>query len=152
LELLEDAFWESTYSAFSHDDYLNILQDANDHSFFKKQEEIFNTTDRHKKFKNSTLAKPLLKDLSIKSTLNSLPIYSEDAISNTNLLNLKNYNNFSTENSVDSLEDAYESFKYLNYIYHLNYKTLLNSSNSSIQPLSYTHVIDNFRADYEDNS
>jgi hypothetical protein len=152
LELLEDAFWESTYSAFSHDDYLNILQDANDYSFFKKQEEIFNTTDRHKKFKNSTLAKPLFKDLSIKSNLNSLPIFSEDSISNTNLLNLKNFNNFSTENSVDSLEDAYENFKYINYIYYLNYKTLLNSSNSSIQPLSYTQVIDNFRADYEDNT
>jgi hypothetical protein len=150
--LLEDAFWESTYSAFSHDDYLNILQNTNDYSFFKKQEELFNTTDRHKKFKNSTLAKPLFRDLSIKSNLNSLPIFSEDAIPNTNLLNLKNFNNFSTENSIDTLEDAYENFKYLNYLYHLNYKTVLNTSNSSVQPLSYTQVIDNFRADYEDNA
>jgi hypothetical protein len=53
---------------------------------------------------------------------------------------------------MDTLEDAYESFKYVNYLYYLNYKTVLNSSNSSVQPLSYTQVIDNFRADYEDNS
>jgi hypothetical protein len=49
LELLEDAFWESTYSAFSHDEYLNILQSSNDHFYFKKQEEIFNLSNRHKK-------------------------------------------------------------------------------------------------------
>jgi heme/copper-type cytochrome/quinol oxidase subunit 2 len=152
LELLEDAFWESTYSAFSHDDYLNILQDANDHSFFKKQEELFNTTDRHKKFKNSTLSKPLFRDLNIKTNLNSLPIFSEDAVSNTNLLSLKNFHNFSTENSVDALEDSYESLKYINYLYYLNYKTILNSSNSNVQPISYTQVIDNFRADYEENT
>jgi endonuclease IV len=82
---------------------LNILQDANDYSFFKKQEEIFNTTDRHKKFKNSTLAKPLFKDLSIKYNLNSLPIIIEHSISNTNLQNQKKINNIYTENNVYSL-------------------------------------------------
>lgn len=40
LELLEDAFWESTYSSFAHDDYLNILQGLKDYTFFKKQEEL----------------------------------------------------------------------------------------------------------------
>jgi len=36
LELLEDAFWESTYSSYSHDEYLNILQSSEEHNYFKK--------------------------------------------------------------------------------------------------------------------
>tara|TARA_B100000787_G_C16041246_1_gene227063 strand:- start:129 stop:581 length:453 start_codon:yes stop_codon:yes gene_type:complete len=150
--LLEDAFWESTYSAFSHDDYLNILQETNDYNYFKKQEEMFNTTDRHKKFRGGLLSKPLFRDLNVQTSLNSLPVFSEDSVPNTLLLGLKNFNNFSTETSVDSLEDSYENFKYINYLHYLNYKTILNSTMSNIQPLSYTQVIDSFRADYEDNS
>jgi heme/copper-type cytochrome/quinol oxidase subunit 2 len=152
LELLEDAFWESTYSSFSQDDYLTILQEANDHNYFKKQEEIFNTTDRHKKFRGSVLSKPFFRDLSAKTNLNSLPIFSEDSVPNSLLLGLKNFNNFSSENSLDTLEDSYENLKYINYIHYLNYRTLLNTKTSNIQPLSYTQILDNFRADYEDNS
>jgi hypothetical protein len=68
------------------------------------------------------------------------------------LLGLKNFNNFSSENSLDTLEDSYENLKYINYIHYLNYRTLLNTKTSNIQPLSYTQILDNFRADYEDNS
>ena len=83
LELLEDAFWESTYSSFSHDDYLNILQESSEHLYFKKQEELFNVSERHKRFKSSILARPLLRDLSATTNLNALPIFSEDSLPNT---------------------------------------------------------------------
>ena len=152
LELLEDAFWESTYSAFSHEDYLNILQSAKDHTYFKKQEELFNLSNRHKKFKAGLLSKPSFKDLTAQSTTNSLPIFSEESVIDPSLLNLSSFFNFSNETTVDSLEDSYESFKYINYIYHLNYTSLSQSNSSAMHPLSYTQIIDNFRADYEDNS
>ena len=152
LELLEDAFWESTYSSFSHDDYLNILQESSEHLYFKKQEELFNVSERHKRFKSSILARPLLRDLSATTNLNALPIFSEDSLPNTLLLGLKDFANFPNEVSVDSLEDSYESLKYINHLHYLNYKTLLNANNAYIQPISYTHVLDNFRADYEDNA
>lgn len=54
--------------------------------------------------------------------------------------------------AIDSCEDSYENFKYINYIYHLNYKTLIQLKSSSVFPISYTQVLDNFRADYEENS
>jgi hypothetical protein len=138
LELLEDSFWESTYSSFAHDDYLNILQDLSEYTFFKKQEELFNISDRHKKFKSSILSKPFLRDLSLNTNLNSLPIFSEESLPNTLLLNLKDFSNFPNEVSIDSFEDSYENFKYINYLYHLSYKTLLNTNNSLIQPKSKT--------------
>ena len=152
LELLEDAFWESTYSSFAHDDYINVLQGLSDYTFFKKQEELFNASVRHKTFKSSTLAKPLLRDLSGTTNLNSLPIFTEDALPNSLLLNLKNFYPFSSETIVDSVEDSYENLKYINYLHYLSYKTLLNSNSSKIQPLSYTQIVDNFRPDYEEAS
>jgi hypothetical protein len=113
---------------------------------------LFNVSERHKRFKSSILARPLLRDLSATTNLNALPIFSEDSLPNTLLLGLKDFANFPNEVSVDSLEDSYESLKYINHLHYLNYKTLLNANNAYIQPISYTHVLDNFRADYEDNA
>lgn len=152
LELLEDAFWESTYSSFSHEDYLNILQSSQDHTYFKKQEELFNLSNRHKKFKSSILTRPAFKDLTSNVNVSSLPLFSEEAVLDPSLLNLTNFFNFSNETAIDSCEDSYENFKYINYIYHLNYKTLIQLKSSSVFPISYTQVLDNFRADYEENS
>jgi hypothetical protein len=152
LELLEDAFWESSYSAFSHDDYLNILQNAKDHEFFKKQEELFNTVNRNKKFKSALLSKPLFRDLTTQTNLSSLPVFSEDSILNSELLSPNNFFNFSNEVGIDTFEDNYDNFKFLNFIHHLNYKTLLQLKSSPIYPLSYAQVLDTFRADYEENA
>lgn len=105
---------------------------------------------RHKTFRASTLAKPLFRDLTTNTSLNSLPIFTEDALPNSKLLNLKNFYPFSSEVSVDSIEDSYENAKYINYVHYLTYKNILNSSSSKIQPLSYTHVVNSFRPDYDE--
>jgi hypothetical protein len=68
------------------------------------------------------------------------------------LLNLSNFFNFSNETTTESFDDSYENLKYINVIYYLNYNNLISLNSSSSYPLSYTQIIDNFRADYEDNS
>jgi len=151
LELLEDAFWESTYSSFSHDEYLNILQSTKDYEYFKKQEELYNLSTRHKKFKSSLLAKPFFKDLASNINTSSLPIFSEDTTVNTSLLSTKNFDNFGNEISIDTLDDSYESSKNLNYLQYTNLKSSLSTNNNLINAMSYTQVMDNFRADYEEN-
>jgi hypothetical protein len=94
----------------------------------------------------------MLRDLSAKTNLNSLPIFTEDSVPNSLLLNLKNFYPFSGETAIDSIEDSYENIKYVNYLHYLTYKNLLNANATRIQPLSYTQVIDNFRPDYEEIS
>jgi hypothetical protein len=84
--------------------------------------------------------------------LNSLPIFSEDAVTNSTLLGLKNFYPFSAETTLDSTEDSYENFKYLHHLNHLSYKNVLNASSAKIYPLSYTQVIDPFRPDYDEAS
>ena len=151
LELLEDAFWESTYSSFSHDEYLNILQSIKDHEYFKKQEEIYNLSTRHKKFKSSLLSKSFSEDLILNVNISSLPIFTEDLTVNTPLLSTKNFDNFGSEISIDSLDDAYESSKNLNYLQYTNLKNSLTTNTNLIKVMPYTQVMDNFRADYEES-
>jgi len=81
--------------------------------------------------------------------LNTLPIFTEDYITNTLLTSSKNLNNFGTEISLDLNDDAYESIKFLNYVHYLNFKNILSIDNNILNPISYTQIIDNFRADYD---
>jgi hypothetical protein len=82
--------------------------------------------------------------------INSLPIFSEESISNPNTTLLKDLSLFPNELTSESSEEGYESVKYINYIYYLNYKNILNGLTTNIQPLSYLTVFDSFRSDYED--
>jgi hypothetical protein len=127
------------------------LQSTKDYEYFKKQEELYNLSTRHKKFKSSLLAKPFFKDLASNINTNSLPIFSEDTTVNTSLLSTKNFDNFGNEISIDALDDSYESSKNLNYLQYTNLKSSLSTNNNLINAMSYTQVMDNFRADYEEN-
>jgi hypothetical protein len=151
LELLEDSFWESTFSSFSQDEYLNILQSNNEYLFFKKQEELFNTTTRLRKFKNSQLSKPFMKSLFIDfSNVNSLPIYSEDSVMPSNLVPLNKFYTLPLESSVELMEESFDAVKYSKYIQFNKYKNLFSATNNRLNPYSYVSVLDPFRADYED--
>jgi hypothetical protein len=90
--------------------------------------------------------------LTLKSTAHTLPLFSEDTLVDPSFLSLSNFFNFSTEALIDTLDDSYENFKYIHFIYHSNYKNIIQLKSAPTYPLSYTHIIDNFRADYEDNS
>jgi len=151
---MEDAFWESPYGSSLHDEYFSIKQNTSSSDFFKKQETLYNNTLRFvkdSKLKSGHLSKPFLSDTNINSrNISSLPIFSEESITNSTLTSYKDFSLFANEMSVDSNDESYESAKYVNYLYHLNYKNVLNSLSSTIQPLSYATVFNSFRSDYED--
>jgi hypothetical protein len=83
--------------------------------------------------------------------LTSLPIYSDDVINNSLLLNFKNFQPFSNELNLDNNDESYENTKYLNYIYYLNYKNILSFGKNALYPISYTTILDMFQSNYEDN-
>jgi len=154
LEMLEDAFWESTFSSFSQDEYLNILQSNAEYSVFKKQEEIFNLSTRSKKFKNSTYYKSFNKTLSSifvdNSVANSLPIYTEDAVLPTNLVSRNNFSTVPLEPSVEVMDESLDSAKSHKYVHFNNHLNTNSVYAQGMPSLSYTAVLDPFRADYED--
>jgi hypothetical protein len=151
---MEDSFWESPYNSSYQDEYYSINNNVTSLDFSNKQETLFNTGMRYvkdSKLKSGVLLKPFLLDSNVNySNINSLPIFSEEPLSNTKSIVLKDLNLFPNELTSESMEEGYESVKYVNYLYYLNYKNILNGLSNNIQPVSYTTVFDSFRSDYED--
>jgi hypothetical protein len=151
---MEDAFWEAPYNSSSQDEYFSIKNNSSSTDFFKKQELLYNNTLRFikdSKVKSGVLSKTFLTDTNMNSkNLYSLPIFSDEPITNSKLTTLKDFSLFANEMAVDGSDEVYESSKYVNYLYHLNYKNVINNISNHIQPLSYTTVFDSFRSDYED--
>jgi len=96
------------------------------------------------------VSKPFIKDLLKSKNIYTLPIFTEDYLVNTLLTQTKNLNNFGNEVSSDLYDDSYDSLKFLNYIHYLNFKNIISVDNNIVNPIPYTQVIDNFRADYDD--
>ena len=155
IELLEDAFWESSFSAFAHEDYMNILQSVNEYTLFKKQEELFDLTTRTKGVllskNNKSLLKPFFKNNVHALNSNSLSLFSEDAFMNPSLLKNTSFKSIPDELSLDSLEDSYDNFKNNLRLNQLMYTNVTNINTLPVFPVSYSQVLDSFRADFEDS-
>ena len=152
LELLEDAYWESSLSAYTHDDHLSALDVNVNDGYFSKQETAFNILNRTKEFKDRLSFKRAATDAEFNNTVSPLPIFTEDGLLNINLLSLKDFEPFNNEVVLDSTDDSYDNLKYINYTYAHNYKNLLLSSLNTISPASYTQILDAFRPDFEEKS
>jgi hypothetical protein len=151
---MEDSFWESPYNSSLQDEYFTIKQNVHSLDLSSKQELLFNNSLRlvkDTKIKSGTLTKPFVKDLN-SGTVNcsSLPIFSDEPITNPKYILQKDLNLFVNDLTVESSDESYESSKYINYLYLLNYKNLLNGIFNGVQPISYTTIFDSFRSDYED--
>ena len=61
LDTIEDSIWESIFPTFLNDEYINNLALNQRETLFSKQNELFNTTNRHKKFKLNLFMPELTK-------------------------------------------------------------------------------------------
>lgn len=152
LELLEDAYWESIYSIYTHDEYLALAKDFYEQEYFDKFSNLYNKFNRNKSNKDKILTKPFFKNTLINGESYPTPLYLDDNINPTNLINTKDFSTFSLFSSLSNMEDSYESLKYLNYFFLNNNKTFLTSLNNGFQPYSYSLVFDMFRSNYDDFS
>jgi hypothetical protein len=146
LEALEDCFWETTFSSFTQEEYLNSLSNFNEASLLKRQEELYNSLTRSFKFKNAKIYNP------VKATesLNSIPNFSKEGFVNTPLTTKKGFTSVYNESTLDNLDESYESFKNFSFNLLSTNNFLASSNLDYIQPYSYTKIADPFRADYED--
>ena len=152
LEMLEDSFWESIYSIYTYDEYLNLSKDFYDYEFFDKFSNFYNKLNRNVNFKDKILNKPFFKDTNSTGDFYINSLYLDDFISPVNLLVSKDFSIFPLFSSLNNLDDSYESLKYLNYYYHNNNKIFLNSLTNNFQPYSYFFIFDMFRSNYDDFS
>lgn len=148
LELLEDSFWESIYSIYTHDEYLNLVNDYSDFEYFDKFSTFYNKLNRSVEHKDKILNQPFFKDTLSLGNFYSSPLYLDDFVSPLNLINTKNFFIFPLFSVFNDMDESYESFKYLLHFYNLNNKFAFNFNNNYFQPHSYFFIFDSFRSDY----
>jgi hypothetical protein len=152
IELLEDSFWESIYSIYNHDEYLNLANDFYEYEFFNRISNLYNNFDRVARYPDRVLNKPFFKDTNSLGDYYSNNFYIDDFVNPSNLLATKDFSVFPLFAVFNHIEDSYESLKYLNYLSNLDNKLFFNSFGKNFQPHTYSFVFDMFRADYDDFS
>jgi hypothetical protein len=90
--------------------------------------------------------KPLEAEL-----LNPLMVYTSDFFTNPKYSNLLNFNYYNNDSLLESIDDSYENIKNYKYIYHKLNQNLVSTSLSFLPPVSYSSVLDSFRADFDEN-
>jgi len=156
LELLESCFWDTSYSNFNYNDYLNISDSFNKNQNnlprFSRRDSYYYSYNISKKVNNSTLTSCLIKDLSLTGNFYSNNVQFDDYISPLNLLNTKDFFLFPLVGYFTSLDDTYSNYKNILTFYNKNSSFFLNLSLNFAFPQSYIEVLNNFRADFEDFS
>jgi len=157
IELLEDAFWESSYSSFSNDEYTRIRDQVSSYRLFNKIEKPYNRLNRLNRLSEGNkfeytpifLSTPLLLN-----SLNSdcLSIFSEDAITNTNFVSLKNHYSFNSEVLLDSLDDSYENIKAIVNSSNLNNKSILSVTGNFQNSISYVSLLNAYNSQYQEHT
>ena len=154
LELMEESFWESSYSSYNHLDYLNItdsftkldktpLKDSRrDSYYFLENIDNSNKVDKQNH--------PFTKDLSLTGSFYANNIQLDDFISPADLVQTKNFYLMPTFSNCTLLDDSYLNYKNLLSFYNSNSSFYLNTNFNSLYPQSYKNILNNFRADFED--
>lgn len=150
LELVDDFFWESTFSNFSQEEYNNsLIKYSNDYKF-KKKEKWYNLLNRNKKSiyrkKFSPAYQPFFRDYVNTTSISSVPSYIDDFYIEPSLISIKNFNIFDNEYSLDSIEESYENSKFNNYINYQNFLNSISMSYNNLLPISYIVVLNEFRS------
>ena len=156
IEMLEELFWESSYSSYNHNDYLNIsdtyLKDQAISRKTKLNEVDFFANNLHYKYDTKALTTPLNKDLSLVGNFYSNTIAFDDFISPASLLATRDFALFPLYNNAIMFDDSYSTFKHSLALFNQNSSFFLNNNFNFIYPQSYLAVLNTFRADYDDFS
>jgi hypothetical protein len=128
---------------------LLFKNDFKNNILLNKQEIIFNKGSRTKKFRHDILSKSFIKT-KYNSTTNSISLFNDDCLSVVNNISKKNFKFYSSETAIDSMDDSYNNLKYVyNSLYNnKNFSSLINLN--FIAPISYTHILNAFRGNYEE--
>jgi heme/copper-type cytochrome/quinol oxidase subunit 2 len=155
LEMLEESFWETSFSSYNHLDYLNIsnLTKKPFKTFTNDIElELPRTIRDFRNDKKLMVSVPFFKDYSSFGEVYSNYIQSDDLVTPASLIPLKDYNLINFTDYLNNLDDSYLNFKQTNNLFITNLFLPLNLNTHFNYPQSYLSVLNNFRGDYQDFS
>jgi hypothetical protein len=155
-DLFEEALWESSYSAYSHQDYIELLTNYKNSAYAPKVTQQPITFFYPKQFNFSLDAEPSLqshlKDVSNTGTFYTNSIFFDDYVLPTNLVSTKTYSLLTNVPGVEGLDESGLGLKGLSGLFNSSTKNGLNVSSVFPTTTSSLDVLNAFRADFEDFS
>lgn len=154
IEMLEEAFWETSYSGYNHYDYLNIKQNLHKEQLLNLKcttvENSYYKTEYKKLLPKKPLFTPGVKDLSLIGLFYTNSLQADDLFVSPSNLMRKDFSQFVTSSNLFNIDESYLNIKEFNkYLLNSNQYTL-NAFTNYQSPLSYINVLNTFRADYDD--
>lgn len=152
MELLEDAYWESIYSIYAHDEYTTLTNDYSEYEYFDKFNNMYNKLNRITKFKDKIISKPFFKNTNSVGNYYSGTMYLDDFVTSPTLTPTKDFFIFPLFSVFTHIEDSYENVKNVNHLFNISNKIFLTSTNNNFQTHNYFFIFDMFRSDYDEFS
>jgi len=131
---------------------MSVLGDLSHFTKLQQQERLFTKTNRTVPDTQGPVNTLTNQDLIFLTNFNTLPLFTEDGYVETSLFPTTNYSIYELNGEIDVTDGVYNTIKTLNYLHHRNYNNLLNTYLLAPQPLSYTQVLNAFRAGFEENT
>lgn len=156
VEMLDELFWENSYSAYNFYDYLNINSGFTKDLELSKKEEALTNQFSHNTlgldgFKSFSASQPS-KDLSLVGSFYSNSVQMEDSIRSPWLSSTESLALLPIFNDLNELDDSYATFKNLTNLFNRFSAPTLGATTSTLSTRSYLSVFNSFRSDYEDFS
>ena len=154
IDMLEELFWETSYSGYNFYDYMTINknQSAN-HLLSKKDfklEKQFYASTLGREVDDSPLTAKALKDLSLSGSYYSNSIQMEDYLLKPSQIATQNFALLPLQADITELDETFANFKGINSLFSKFSSLTLGLSNQGLSTRSYISVFNNFRSDFED--
>jgi hypothetical protein len=155
-DLFEEALWESSYSAYSHQDYIDLLTNYRNAAYAPKVTQQPITFFYPKQFNFVVDAEPslqsLVKDISSTGAFYANSIFFDDHVLPTNLVSTKTYSMLTNVPGIEGIEDSGLGMKGVFGLVNNSTKGGVNVSSVFPTTTSTLDVLNAFRSDFEDFS
>lgn len=160
-ELLEDAFWESSFSIYLNDEYSSIMSYVNSFDSVDKNLISFLALNSLAKTKEKEIETEGIFESTFKNfkqnqtTFDALKtpyIYQEEGVFNPSYLSFKDFSFYSYNTSYLNAEDSYESYKNLSFFVNKINDVFFLNYNFFFTPTFFSSVLDSFRSDFDEFS
>lgn len=156
IDMLEELFWESSYSGYNFYDYMTLSKNMGADQLVSAKdfdlEKQFHSSNMGNDPSRAYLSGQITKDLSLLGEAYSSSVQMEDSIASPSELLTRNFALLSTYAELNELDDSFSNIKNLNHLFDKNSNSILGASSYGLAPRSYISVLNYFRSDFEDFS
>lgn len=156
IDILEELFWENSYSSFNFYDYVSIAKDT-----VTPGRVSLKDAGLGKHFYYSTLGSetygedlvaPSMKDLSLVGDFYASSVQLEDYVQRPTQINAINFALLPIYSDLNDTDDVFANFKSLSPFFSKFSSPIVLTSSQGLGARSYVSVFNNFRGDFVDFS